>query len=323
METISGGNNWRLTVRRTAEGAVILRAATCDERADLPETVLGLPVIALGDHALTPGAAPVPGEEIQMTCGPGEGEWDNRRLWDLSLPKTLRQAGDYALFNCGALKTLRLYDSVDRWGGGALMNCRLLDTLRIIQTEREGETLAYFAGELSRELDVTLINPSGETLRLLFPEYVELYEENCPAHHFDYNIQGAGYPYHHCFTQKRLDLRQYDRLWPSFLAMEHDPSAAWRMAFWRVRHPAGLTPEAEEGYLRYLRSRAGEGLPLLIRTRDWPGLRLLLDKAPPEEADLTAALDAARAGGETEAVAMLLEERRRRFPAGLEKSFDL
>ena len=321
MVSVSGGNNWKLIVRRTGEGAEILRAATCDGKADLPETVLGLPVVSLGDHALTPGAAPVPGEEVQITCGPEEGDWDNRRLRELSLPRTLRQVGDYAFFNCGALKTLRLYDTVRRWGGGALMNCRLLDTLHIIRTEEEGETLAYFAGELSRELDVTVSGPDGE-LRLLFPEYVELYEENCPAHHFDYNIQGAGYPYHHCFTQRRLDLRRYDQLWPGFLAMEHEPEAAWRLAFWRVRYPAGLPPKAEEAYLRYLRDHAGEGLAFLLKARDWPGLRLLLDKAPPGEEALTGALDMARSAGETEAVAMLLEERRR-FPGGLEKNFDL
>jgi len=63
--------------------------------------------------------------------------------------------------------------------------------------EEQGESLAYFADELSRELDVTIVMPDGETARLIFPEYREIYEENCPAHHFDYNISGAGYPYHY------------------------------------------------------------------------------------------------------------------------------
>ena len=37
METIPGSGNWRLTLRREAEGVTILRAATCDRRAVLPD----------------------------------------------------------------------------------------------------------------------------------------------------------------------------------------------------------------------------------------------------------------------------------------------
>ncbi|MFR3921148.1 MAG: hypothetical protein ACLTYN_03405 [Dysosmobacter welbionis] len=79
----------------------------------------------------------------------------------------------------------------------------------------------------------------GTVFRLLFPEYREVYEENCPAHHFDYNIFGAGYPYHHSFRRKRLDLRTYDELWSGFLGMEHDEDCAVRLAFWRLRYPVG------------------------------------------------------------------------------------
>ena len=103
----------------------------------------------------------------------------------------------------------------------------------------QGEALAWFAGELSRELDVTVYGPEGAA-RLLFPEYTELYEENCPAHHFDYFISGAGYPYHHCFRQKRLSLKEYDALWRDFLGMEHDEAAALRLAWRRLRWPADL-----------------------------------------------------------------------------------
>ncbi len=324
METVSGVNNWRLIVRREADGVVIVRASTCDARAALPETLLGLPVTALGDHALSPSAGEAPGDRIRVACGPvpDDAEWDNRRLEELALPPSLRRVGDYALFNCSGLKTLCLHDSVRHWGGGVLMNCRLLDTLRIIQAE-EGEALAYFAGELSRELDVTVTGPEGETVRLLFPEYAEQYEENCPAHHFDYNIQGAGYPYHHCFRSKRLDLREYDKLWPGFLAMEHDPEAAIRLALRRLRYPRELTERARKDYLAYLQGHAGEALEAALAERDGPGLRFLLDSLSPDQEVLSAALALARAGEDTGAVAVLLEERRRRFPAGREKAFDL
>ena len=112
----------------------------------------------------------------------------------------------------------------------------------------QGDTLAWFADELPWELDVTVEETDGTVFRLLFPEYREVYEENCPAHHFDYNIFGAGYPYHHSFRRKRLDLRTYDELWSGFLGMEHDEDCAVRLAFWRLRYPVELTPRAEGQY---------------------------------------------------------------------------
>ena len=94
------------------------------------------------------------------------------------------------------------------------------------------------------------LNPTndGKIIRLLFPEFMEIYEENCPAHVFDYNICGAGYPYHHCFRQKKLSLREYDTLWKGFLGMEHDEESGVRLAWWRLRCPAELTERAARRY---------------------------------------------------------------------------
>ena len=323
METMAGANNWKLTVRREAAGVAVLRAATCDVRAALPETLWGLPVTALGDHALAPGAAEVPGEEVTLTCGaPGGDAWDNRRLEELTLPPTLEKIGDYAFLNCAGLKSLALHDAVRQWGGGALMNCRSLNTFRLTRLGEEGDTLAYFADELSRELDVTITGPEGIAARLIFPEYRELYEENCPAHHFDYNISGAGYPYHHCFVRRRLDLRTYDRLWKAFLGMEHEPDCALRLAFWRLRYPLDLTPEAAEDYLDYLRCQAEKALVWLIAERDAAHLRFLLERVKPGAEVLGTGCALARELGASEALALLLEARHR-AGAGGQRRFEL
>lgn len=326
METVSGVNNWKLVIRREAAGVTVLRAVTCDESAALPEALFGLPVTALGDHALAPGAPAVPGEAVQVTCGPlpGEDGWDNRRLKALTLPRHLRRVGDYALLNCGGLERLRLWDDVEFWGGGALMNCQKLDTFHLTRTgEDQGESLAYFADELSRELDVTVVTAAGETARLLFPEFLEVYEENCPAHHFDYNIYGAGYPYHHCFRHKKLSLKDYDGLWRGCLAMEHESGTALRLAFWRMRYPLELSEQAATAYGSYLQSRAAEAVDWLLAERDMAGLAFLLNRTAPDRDTLAAACQRAREAGAAEAVALLLEEQHRRFPAGGNRSFDL
>ena len=326
VETVSGINNWRLTVRRETAGVTILRAVTCDAAAALPDTLLGLPVTALGDHALAPGARPVEGEEVLMTCGPqGSGaEWDNHRLRELTFPAPLERVGDYALLNCDGLRTLHLHDGVRYWSGGALMNCRLLERIYLTRIgEAQGETLAYLNDELSRELDVTILQTDGQTCRLLFPEFIESYEENCPAHHFDYNIYGGGYPYHHCFRQKKLDLRTYDGLWQAYLGMEHEPDTALRLAWWRLRYPVELSEAAEGRYWAYLRSRGADAAAWLLTQRDAGGLRFLLEHAGLDREALAAASALAREQGAAEALAILLEEQHRRFPAGADRCFAL
>ena len=116
MESVSGISNWKLTVRREAAGVTVLRAVTCDERAALPEKLWGLPVTALGDHALAPNAPAVPGEMVQVTCGPlpGEDGWDNHGLKELTLPRYLERVGDYALLNCDGLHTLYRIGGIQR-----------------------------------------------------------------------------------------------------------------------------------------------------------------------------------------------------------------
>lgn len=325
METVSGVNNWKLVIRREAEGVTILWGATCDARAALPEELFGLPVTALGDHALTPGRRIPGGETVLVTCGPAAADavWDNDCLEDLRLPDSLTWVADYAFFNCRKLKTLRLRDTVHHWGGGALMNCRSLDTFHVTCTGQEGELLAYFADELPRELEVTLYRADGETVRLIFPEYVEIYEENCPAHHFDYNIYGAGYSYHHCFYQKKLNVKTYDELWRPMLGMEHDEDCALRLAWWRLRYPVELTEQAETDYLAYLRANVLPAARWLLAERDAAGLRFLLTHTDWSRETLAAVCDLARQADMTEALALLLEEQHKRFPNGLNKSFEL
>lgn len=324
METISGVSNWRLVIRRETAGITILHAVTCDECAALPEELFGLPVIALAPRALGVGRAAPVGEEVLITCGRGDGAWTNADLRDLTLPPKLRRVGDYAFLNCAKLTTLRLWDDIAFWGGSCFMNCRLLNTFELTRTGAEqGESLAYIADELSCELDVTLHMEDGETARLIFPEYVELFEENVPNHNFNYTICGAGYPYHRCFKNKKLSLIEYDLLWPRFLSVEYEEETAIRMATLRLRYSAGLTDQCAEGYRKYLSEHAGLALEQMLRRRDGSGVAFLLREIRPDREALSAACDLARSLGAAEALAVLLEEQHKRFPPARRRTFEL
>ena len=324
MERIGFVSNWRLRIRRESDHIVLLRAESGDECAALPETLFSLPVTELYDHALAPEAASIDGEEVLLTCGAAPEEYDNRDLKELSLPKTLRKVGDYAFFNCRNLSTLNLYDSVVSWGGGVLMNCRELHRFRLKRLgEQQGESLAYLVGELPNELHVTIEEADGSHYRLLFPDFIELYEENCPAHHFDYNIYGAGHPYHFVFREHTLSLANYDELFPAMLRVEHDPAAALRLAWWRIRTPYALTEKARATYLDYLAAHEEAALALPLTERDSEGLSLLLSCLTLTRDSLSSALAIAREQQFTEASALLLEAQHRLCGTGMNKTFDL
>ncbi len=323
METIvSGISNWRLTVRREAGAVTILRAVTCDTKAVLPDTLFGLPVTVLGGHALAAGTRDADGETVVITGAPCEAGWDNHGLCVLTLPRTLLRIGNYAFLNCGQLHTLILYDHIQQWGGNVFMNCRALGTFRLTREDAaQGETLAYLNDVLTRELDITVMEPDGQSARLIFPEYIESYEENCPAHHFDLHILGAGYPYHHCFTQKQFDPAAYDRLWDSFLYAEHEAETALRIAWYRLRYPLALGEAARTQYLSYLRAHTAEALRWRLAVQDTEGLQQLLQWTAPQPGLLAELCALARRQGDTQTVALLLEEQHRRRPA--KKTFDL
>lgn len=326
MRTISGSSNWKLIIRREPEGIAILRAQTCDIKAALPDELFGLPVTVLGDHALAPRGFSLDGEEVTVTCGPvaADAEWNNRNLRELTLPRQLKWVMCYALMNCDSLHFLRLHDSIQSWHSGALMNCRKLNTFHITRvSENQGETLEYLNTVISQELDVTVTEEDGQISRLIFPEYFEYFEENWAARNFDINIEGGGYPYHHCFRNKQIQMTDYDGLWRKFLGREHDPFCAMRIAWWRLRYPVGLGESAKQDYLEYLQQHAAETVRWLLEGKDHSGLLFLLQTVQPDKDILIEGCAIAREQRQAEALAILLEEQHKRFPVSVNKSFDL
>ncbi len=324
MEAIPALSNWQLTIRRERDHIVILRAVTCDKKAVLPDELFGLPVTVLEDHALAPNARPIAGEQVCLTCGRQGDSWDNRFLRELTLPAPLTQVRDYALYGCRELHTLTLHDRVEQWGGGSLMNCRALRRICLSRVgERWSQALSFLCGELHDQLTVDITEIDGARWRLIFPDFIEEYEENCPAHHFDYKIYGGGHPYHFVFRQKQLFLRDYDGLWGKYLREEHDPACALALACCRLHWPKELSAAAADQYWRYLEQHPAEALHLQLEETDTAGLILLLDGLQPDPALLSALCDRARAQQNTQALALLLERQHRAAPKGLAKDFDL
>lgn len=296
-----------MACRETESGIEILRAQTQLQQVEVPAALFDRPVTALGARAFAADS----------------GREAHRRIREVSLPDTLEQVGDYAFYNCTDLRLLRLSDRTERWGGSCLMNCRSLCRLEIRQTAERSATAFYFADELSSELDMSFLRGDEVVMRLIFPEYVESYEANGPARHFDFHLYGAGFPYHHAFRNKELDLALFDGAWTELLKREYDPVCALRLAWYRLCYPQELSERSRQAYENWLGQHCGEALEWLLSEGDCRGIGQFLRRFSPAKEILTETLEAARERRLPEAVAILLEEQHRRFPAGRSKRFDL
>ena len=204
------------------------------------------------------------------------------------------------------------------------MNCRAFHTLELKRKKDTGSTLlSDIVSSLPQELDVTVLPEGAESFRLLFPEYYELHTENSPAHHFDYTIEGSGYPYHHVFRNKVLHLSDYDSLWQDLLKGEYDIPTALRLSWYRLRYPKDLADRAKEAYTAFVGDHLASALALCLREEDLQGLQQLLTMPAITAEDLSAALEVSRQAGFTAATALLLEKEHRMLSAGRRRDYTL
>lgn len=324
VETVTGLSNWKLTIKRNENEITILRAVTCDKDAILPDELFSLPVTVIADRALAPTAKPLAGEEVTVICGMPDGEWDNRNITSLVLPRHLRRADNYAFMNCSSLRSVELHDELNELSFTSFMNCRLLKSFTLYrESEKQGPVLADIVSWYPRELEFTVRETNGEVLSLVFPEYYEIYSEKGGTLFYDYNIEGAGYAYHNMFKNRCFSVSDYDRLWSNYLTMDYDRGTALRLAWGRLSAPVGLTDEAKSDYESYLFAHAREGFDLAFSTKDTELIRTLL-KAPALSAeDREYALNTAREKHMTEITAIMLEHQHQSRGSARRRSFEL
>jgi len=325
LETIYGSCAWKLVYERVDGGIKLLRAQTGEKHAVLPDELFGLPVIALGDHALAPTARKTAGEEVEILCGRNEPDRTNRDIETLTLPRGLEVIENYAFYGCSGLKSLELYGNIKQAGTELFMNCRSFEHFTLhCSGERVSDLISMVTLELSRELSADIYLDGREKLTLVFPEYVEIYNENVCGRNFDLNIQGGGYPYHSCFEHTSFSLAAYDSHWDKYLSKEHEPDCALRLAWERLRSGEGLTAKAEDSYRSYLKSHGRELMEHIIRQRDMQGLSSAIKELKPSREETSYACALARDRGFTQALALLLESgHKQEKPAGRTKSFEL
>ncbi len=310
MNQIICENEAVLLCTRQQDGVCILRCRTADPILRLPETVGGLPVVALGDYlcaAREPDVSQYDVFKVRLTTGEQVSSapvHDARAIERVVVPRSVQAIGSYAFYNCYNLQAVTVHAGLRSVGHGAFMNCTAFRQVELYAGERDKTCLSDLLGQTSGELLAILHLPQAEA-RLIFPPFNEELEDLGPAHIFQRRIEGAGYAYRQCIQNGVLSFLQYDGAFERLLRIQ-DYDTACRVALLRLRWPVGLSAQAREVYLTCLREHPTDAVRTLLDSRDVPGLSALLSFGVLDRGGLSAACDLARQMGQTEALALLL-----------------
>lgn len=323
----------KLEYTEQEDGICICRCYGYEDILVLPEEILGRPVTALHDYALSgsrPGKAPegvkqvVLHEEEQGFTD--EKELSGEFLKEVYLPKSLKRIGDYAFYLCRNLHTLHIQGNLETMGGGVFVWCRALSLLTFSDVSYEHHGMNGVLSELTQELETEITYRDGVNLRLTFPEYYEESVENTPARIIDIHWHGSGYKYRQCFPETKLDLKRYDELFPYAVANEFVPTCM-KIALNRLMTPVQLSEKAREGYLNFLQEHMEELLTQAVREENLEQVRFLSELEihgqrllTKEAADLALALAARKEAAEL--ASFLMDYKRKYFRTG-RKTFEL
>ena len=129
MNQIICENEAVLLCTRQQDGVCILRCRTADPILRLPETVGGLPVVALGDYlcaAREPDVSQYDVFKVRLTTGEQVSSapvHDARAIERVVVPRSVQAIGSYAFYNCYNLQAVTVHAGLRSVGHGAFMNC--------------------------------------------------------------------------------------------------------------------------------------------------------------------------------------------------------
>lgn len=92
-----------------------------------------------------------------------------RSLEYVKMPKALISIGDYAFYNCHALKETDLFSYLKTMGYGAFKNCSELKLVNIYADEGQKLVIGALIDDSSNEIELDMHNAAGELLtKLIF-----------------------------------------------------------------------------------------------------------------------------------------------------------
>lgn len=241
------------------ETALLLRVYAAEDILVLPNEIEGHAISAIGAYCFS-DVERLPAEDIRENFSEIDSSGQNclrlvagSDLQCLELPDAVREIRDLAFYNCKNLRLLQLGKGTRKIGSDIFMNCHALHTIQIRGGVQESSGAAMFLQQLSSEIVVHFMgSESGSEAKLLYPEYLESYDEIAPAHIFGRNITGEGFRARQLFADGVVQLERYDEILDKVSAEESDLTVG-RLALLRLLYPVALRQDKQDAYERQIR----------------------------------------------------------------------
>lgn len=230
---------------------------------------------------------------------------DDRRINSVCFPESLKRIGAHAFYNCRSIYKIRLGSSGTDIGDGAFKNCERLSEIEIVKNSESIRALKSVLYDAHRQVRVRIIYPDVEAL-VVFPYFMDNYEENTPARIVMHISEGAGTPYRECIYSGDVDYKAYDELFSTGINLDIYDSAA-DIAICRLLRPYKLSDHACTAYRVFLHANVTPVFTKLMEGNRLQTLEELLSLDIARREELDGIIDAARAKNYTEALAVLLK----------------
>lgn len=229
----------------------------------------------------------------------------------IKLPDGVVQIGNNAFYNCKNLESITIGKNIKEVGSDVFMNCRSLNEI-YIRSDISGITgLKQVLSRISSEIEVTYIKEEKVIAKVLYPEYSEVYDEIAPAHIFGRNIEGEGFRARQCFDGGKVDMNQYDTIFPKASA-EESVKVAGKIALYRLMYPHMLGSTSEALYMDYLKNNKKEIIGICIQEKDIDEIKFMLEKFSGDRDMIESAIVVANETGFGEAAALILKYRQKK-----------
>lgn len=274
----------------------LLRVYTQGEEFRVPEQIEGKMVTVIGAYCFA-DAEHLQGYECRESLS-GEMPLDDRSMSVLAgemlerlyLPDSVHTIENLAFYNCRALKSLEMGAGIQQLGSDVFMNCSALEEIILRCGVEEASGINMVLRRISAEILVHFLGgEAAAEAKLLYPEYLESYDEIAPAHIFGRNITGEGFRARQLFADGVVQIARYDEIFDKIVA-EESPLSSGRMALMRLLYPVELKQEKREQYQQYLRKNALMVAGYYIERRDLTTLQKMCAQSYLSGADLEEAI---------------------------------
>lgn len=225
------------------------------------------------------------------------------------LPESVTCVRSFAFHNAVNLHRLCITDNIRDWYQGVIRQCASLRVIECTVYHENYSVIRQILSDNDFEMEIILhyavTGRAEEEVRLIFPDYAYLSQENTMARCIQFTIEGAGMGFREAVGKHSIDFRGYDRMFSDIVP--DNRIAAGNIAVDRLMYPHDLADVHRDIYEKFVRENAGPILVHLVKERETDKIRFLTHASLTDAAAREEAMKTASSLDETEICAVLVD----------------